>query len=226
LWLAFFAVGLPCAIVIPQTGLGDGGPWDSRVCGIGMIIFGFAGFIALMRRGIPRIWKDIKSLCTKHPFTGNFSVLFIALVFLSLLIGATQNSPKAGTLGPSDKAFMGGQVFGQFTGTVVNTKVNQSAQVELAIQQDHGTITGCLLVERPLFGSGQVTGSVHNRTVEFVANSPFFDIKFNGQKDGEKMSGTYIVTRGGIGIQHGTFTLSRSSTSLSDGLTSSDCRND
>jgi hypothetical protein len=191
-----------------------------------MIIFGFAGFIALMRRGIPRIWKDIKSLCTKHPFTGNFSVLFIALVFLSLLIGATQNSPKAGTLGPSDKAFMGGQVFGQFTGTVVNTKVNQSAQVELAIQQDHGTITGCLLVERPLFGSGQVTGSVHNRTVEFVANSPFFDIKFNGQKDGEKMSGTYIVTRGGIGIQHGTFTLSRSSTSLSDGLTSSDCRND
>jgi hypothetical protein len=153
---------------------------------------------------------SLRSLWRKHP------ILTLILLVCLVLVGIDIFAPRS----------IDSRAAGQFAGKVVNTTVNQSAQVELAIRQSQENLTGCLLVRRPLFGSGQVTGSVHGNAVEFVANSSLFDIKFNGQKDGDKMSGTYIVTRGGIGIQHGTFTLSRTSTPLPDGLTSSDCRND
>lgn len=115
---------------------------------------------------------------------------------------------------------------GQFAGTVLNTTVNQSAQVELAIQQNGNALAGCLLIQRPLYGSGQVTGSFRDRAVEFVAHSSLFDIRFTGQRDGEKMSGTYVVVRGGPGEQHGTFKFSQNHTTFADGLKSSHCPSD
>jgi hypothetical protein len=224
LWLAFVAVGLPSAFLIPQVGWNDSGPWNSSVCILGISVLGL-GCVFALRTGVSRAWNDVKSLCTKRPFMGNFAVLFSVLVFVSLVVGATQTSLKTNTP-PSSTAFMGGQVQAQFTGRVVNTTVNQSAPAELAIRQSRGTLAGCLLVQRPLFGSGEVTGSVSDRTFEFVAHSQLFDIKFNGINAGDEMSGTYVVTRGGTGEQHGTFTLSRSHTPLADGLTSSDCPGD
>ena len=115
---------------------------------------------------------------------------------------------------------------GQFTGGVVNTTANLSASAELAIQQSGNVLSGCFVVFRPLYGSGQVTGSVHGATFEFVANSPNFDIKFTGQKVGEDVNGTYVVTRGGPGVQNGTFAFSRSHTPLTDGLNASECPSD
>ena len=76
----------------------------------------------------------------------------------------------------------------------MNTTANLSASAELAIQQSGNVLSGCFVVFRPLYGSGQVTGSVHGATFEFVANSPNFDIKFTGQKVGEDVNGTYVVT--------------------------------
>lgn len=79
---------------------------------------------------------------------------------------------------------------------------------------------------RPLYDSGKITGLVRGAAFGFDANSPKFDIKFTGQKVSEVLNGTYVVTRGGAGVQNGTFTFSRSPTLLADGLTSSECRND
>ena len=118
------------------------------------------------------------------------------------------------------------QMSGQFTGDVVNTTSNLEASAELALQQTNGALTGCFVVFRPLYGSGQVTGSVHGTAFAFVAQSPNFDITFTGHRDGENLNGTYVVTRGGTGLQNGTFKLSRSHTAPADGLKSSDCRND
>jgi hypothetical protein len=137
-----------------------------------------------------------------------------------------QASPQPATTPPTPAQNLQTQMSGQFTGAVVNTTANQQASAELALQQTNGALTGCFVVFRPLYGSGQVTGSVHGAAFAFVAKSPSFDITFTGQRDGENLNGTYVVTRGGIGLQDGTFKLSRSHTALADGLKSSGCRND
>ena len=249
LWVVFFTVGLGVAIITPQSGFyADGTPWDAAVCSEFLTFFTIGLVIIIFKNGIGGIWRGIERLCTSRPFTGTLAVQLTILAVLSLLVGATQSSPKATTPRPASLAsapyqavspdaqavapqfattqHAPTQMSGQFTGAVVNTTSNLEASAELALQQTNGALTGCFVVFRPLYGSGQVTGSVHGAAFAFVAKSPDSDITFTGHRDGENLNGTYVVTRGGIGLQNGTFKLSRSHTALADGLRTSDCRND
>ena len=228
LWILFAAVGLGAAILVPQFGGSvNGSPWDAAVCSEFLALLAFVAIVAFFKKGVTGIWRGIKQLCTARPFTGTLAVQLTILATISLLVGATQSSPKPNI--PQQQSFtefLRARMSGQFTGTVLNRTVNQSAQAELALQQSNDLLTGCFAVLRPLFGSGDVTGSVHDGRFEFVAHSPNFDIKFNGQKNGEDLRGTYVVTRGGTGLQNGAFEFSRSRTALADGLKSSDCPTD
>ena len=107
-----------------------------------------------------------------------------------------QPSPQAAPTPPTPAQSSQTQMSGQFTGAVMNTTANQQASAELALQQTNGALTGCFLVFRPLYGSGQVTGSVHGAAFEFVATSPNFDIKFTGQKVGEQVNGVGVRNAG------------------------------
>ena len=247
LWILFVAVGLGAAIIVPQFGGStDGRPWDAAVCSEFLTFFTIGLVIVILKKGIVGIWRGIKRLCTSRPFTGTLAVQLMILAVVALLVGATQPSPKATTLPdsaalaprqtvqpappamtpstPAQSAHT--QMSGQFMGGVVNTTANLGASAELAIQQTNNRLTGCFVVFRPLYGSGKITGSVRGAAFEFLANSPLFDIRFTGREDGEILSGTYVVERGGTGVQNGTFTFSRSRPPLADGLKSSDCRND
>jgi DnaJ domain len=222
LWMAFFVIGVPAAYSIP---LHRNGNWDSTTCYGVIVVLLVVLLVAIRRKGLSGIWRSIKSLCSKRPLGGTLLVQLAILGIFATLVGANQ-TPVQKPLPGSFAAFMESQVSGQFTGTVTNQTVNQSAEVELAIDQNNGALSGCLVVKRPLYGSGKVTGTAHNGVFEFVAHSSLFDIKFNGQKDGEQMNGTYTVVRGGTGIQKGTFKFAQSRTLLRDGLHATNCTQD
>ncbi len=249
LWVVFFTAGLGVAIVTPQSGFyAEGKPWDAAACSEFLTFFTIGLVIVIFKNGIGGLWRGIERLCTSRPFTGTLAVQLGILAVVSLVVGATQSSPKATTSLPASLASASNQavppsaqavapqsattkhaptqMWGQFTGDVVNTTSNLEASAELALQQTNGALTGCFVVFRPLYGSGPVTGSVHGTAFAFVAQSPNFDITFTGHREGENLNGTYVVTRGGTGLQDGTFKLARSRAALADGLTSSDCRND
>jgi hypothetical protein len=252
LWVVFFTAGLGVAIITPQSGFyADGRPWNATACGDFLTVFIIGLVVGILKKGIAGIWRGVKRFCSSRPFTGTLAVQLTILAVVALLVGATQPSPKDTTPEPASAASAASapkqsvqpspqaamtpsasaqsaqiQMSGQFTGGVVNTTANQKASAELALQQTNGALTGCFVVFPPLYGSGQVTGSVHGAEFAFVAQSPNFDITFTGRKDGDDLNGSYVVTRGGIGLQNGTFKFSRSRTALADGLTSSGCRND
>jgi hypothetical protein len=248
LWILFFLVGLVGAIIIPQSGLyADGKPWDAAVCS-GFLVFYTTGLvITIFKKGIAGVWRGVIRLCSTRPFTGTLAVQLTILVLVALIVGATQPSataptlpasaalapkravqptPQAAMIPPTPARSASMPISGQFMGGVVNTTANLGASAELALQQTSNRLTGCFVVFRPLYGSGKITGSVHGAAFELLANSPLFDIRFTGREDGESLSGTYVVERGGTGTQNGSFTFSRSRTPLADGLKSSDCRND
>src|SRR3984885_3510334 len=246
LWVVFFTAGLGVAIISPQSGFyADGKPWDAAACSEFLTLFTIGFVIVIFKNGIAGVWRGVRRLCISRPFTGTLAVQLTILAVVSLVVGATQSSPKATTPQPAFLAsapneavprraqaavpksattqYTTAQMSGQFTGAVTNTTSNLEASAELALQQTSGALTGCFVVFRPLYGSGPVTGSVHGTAFAFVAQSPNFDITFTGRKNGESLNGTYVVTRGGTGLQDGTFMLSRSRAALADGLKSSDC---
>jgi hypothetical protein len=248
LWVMFFTVGVVGAIIIPQSGFyANGKPWDAAVCS-GFLVFYTTGLvITIFKKGIAGVWRGVIRLCSTRPLTGTLAVQLTILVLVALIVGATQPSataptlpasaalapkravqptPQAAMIPPTPARSASMPISGQFMGGVVNTTANLGASAELALQQTSNRLTGCFVVFRPLYGSGKITGSVHGAAFEFLANSPLFDIRFTGREDGESLSGTYVVERGGTGTQNGSFTFSRSRTPLADGLKSSDCRND
>jgi hypothetical protein len=227
LWVVFFTVGLGVAIIIPQQGFyTDGVPWDAEACRgiLGFLILGFV--ITLLKTGFGGVQRGIAKLSSKRPFVATLALQFAFLAVLALVVGASQVPPKPKIPQQTFTEFLNSKLSGQFTGAVTNTTSNLEASAELALQQTNGAVAGCFVVFRPLYGSGQVTGSVHGLTFAFVAQSPNFDITFTGHQDGDGLKGTYVVTRGGTGLQNGTFQLSRSHTALADGLKTSDCPSD
>jgi hypothetical protein len=83
---------------------------------------------------------------------------------------------------------------GTYRGTVHNSTARVGATFGIFIRQENGTIRGCMDVQRPLYGSGPLKGSVENNVVTFSTFAPTFQITFRGVRKGEKISGTYKVT--------------------------------
>jgi hypothetical protein len=227
-WLAFLMIGLPIAVLTPTGGLWDQSKtWNAAACRGVLIFAGLALIAALSRYGLVGVYRTIKTVCSRRPFLGNLGLQLFLVATLALFVGATQETgPQTRATLPSFAEFVAGKMAGDFTGTVVNKTANQSAPVELALKESHGSLSGCLVVKRPLFGSGPVTGSVHDGAIEFVAHSQGFNIKFAGQQRGDKLSGTYVVMRTQAGNEDGSFVLTRSPSALADGTQATNCRGD
>jgi hypothetical protein len=68
-------------------------------------------------------------------------------------------------------------------------------------------ISGCMFVQRPLFGSGPLTGIADNSRIFFTVSGAIGKITFIGKRQGTEIEGTYTVERSGSPDQHGNFTL-------------------
>ena len=72
-----------------------------------------------------------------------------------------------------------------------------------------GTLSGCMGVLPPLFGSGPLSGSSSGAAVSFVVRSTLGEITFMGQRRGDNVSGTYEVEFSRSPTQLGTFILDK-----------------
>ena len=77
--------------------------------------------------------------------------------------------------------------------------VRLSASFDTMIQVEQGSaISGCMLVHRPLYGSGRLSGESRPSKVTFSVPSSVGVIRFTGTRTGESIAGTYVVQRNGI----------------------------
>ena len=98
---------------------------------------------------------------------------------------------------------------GTFGGVVHNHTADVSAQFGIVIRNDDGAITGCMYVQKPLFGSGPLDGTATDSGVSFVVTSAAGKITFAGQRDHDAISGWYTVEGMSPSAQVGTFTLQK-----------------
>lgn len=100
-------------------------------------------------------------------------------------------------------------ITGQYAGIVHNLSANLSAQFALIVDETGGTVSGCMGVKQPLFGSGPLFGSVTDSEVNFVVRSAIGEITFIGRRRANSISGTYVVEDQNGSKQEGTFTLEK-----------------
>jgi hypothetical protein len=81
----------------------------------------------------------------------------------------------------------------KFGGTVHNNPANLSAEFGIVVQDAGGTLSGCMGVKQPLFGSGPLLGSAKNADVSFVVTSEIGTLTFIGRRDSDKIDGIYKV---------------------------------
>lgn len=98
---------------------------------------------------------------------------------------------------------------GSFGGTVHNLTVDLQAKFGILVEETEGTIIGCMGVQKPLYGSGPLLGSVDGKLVRFDVSNPAFQIHFEGTRTWRSLSGTYHVTSAEGGEQFGEFILRR-----------------
>jgi S1-C subfamily serine protease len=108
-----------------------------------------------------------------------------------------------------DREPVAANLSGTYEGTVHNLTVGQTARFSIFITQDKQAIVGCMVVRRPLYGSGPLRGSIDRDGVYFETISPMFQIVFRGKRTGSKIGGTYRVTS--PATQNGDFELERQS---------------
>ncbi len=99
---------------------------------------------------------------------------------------------------------------GQFVGVVRNQTANLAADFGIAVKDSEGVLTGCMVVNEPLYGSGPLSGTVQGSSVSFMVSSKSVgELIFNSRYEGDALTGTYIVQRPPALDQEGTFTLHR-----------------
>ena len=87
---------------------------------------------------------------------------------------------------------------GQFLGTVRNETVGLSADFGIAVKEDRGFLSGCMVVKPPLFGSGPLSGTVNGSDVTFLVLSSIggFSSRGSGRMalfTGRTPCGIYLV---------------------------------
>jgi S1-C subfamily serine protease len=107
-----------------------------------------------------------------------------------------------------------------------------SADFKIVASESKGAIDGCLAVMAPLLGSGHFEGTAHGLQFSFVVltfqGGTIWREVYSGQRDANKLSGTYSgVPSGGGSEQDGAFVLHRTSDEgLGGGFNSQNCPND
>ena len=100
-------------------------------------------------------------------------------------------------------------ISGTYRGTVHNLSGRITANFSIFIRQETKVLSGCMKVQRPLYGSGYLNGTVDGSVVSFLTTSPLYRISFRGTKNGERISGKYTVSS--PSVQDGEFELEKSS---------------
>ena len=99
---------------------------------------------------------------------------------------------------------------GQFVGNVYNRSANLSARFRISVRDDAGKLSGCMRVDRPLFGSGPIDGRVLGDELTFSVSSWVGTIKFVGHESNDFVKGSYTVEhRNGQSGEMGSFTLQK-----------------
>jgi S1-C subfamily serine protease len=83
---------------------------------------------------------------------------------------------------------------GTYRGTVRNSTAGISAKFSIFVRREGETIRGCMSVQRPLYGSGSLRGSVAGDGIVFTASSSTFQMTFHGTRRDERIAGNYKVT--------------------------------
>jgi S1-C subfamily serine protease len=96
---------------------------------------------------------------------------------------------------------------GQFGGIVHNQSAGLSAEFGLIVREDSGSLSGCMGVKQPLFGSGPLSGISARSDVSFVVKSAVGTITFTGHRSGDSVMGTYTVEHENRPRESGTFSL-------------------
>jgi hypothetical protein len=96
---------------------------------------------------------------------------------------------------PRSEAGQTGQlaVGGTYKGKVHNSTANVTASFSITIRRDKKKIYGCMLIHRPLYGSGPLRGSLDGDDVLFDVSGPLYQIKFQGKATSTNITGTYEV---------------------------------
>ena len=95
-------------------------------------------------------------------------------------------------------------------GTVTNTTMELSALARMDLLIDGETITGRLVTEKPLLGTGAVTGRFVGGWLELSAKTDEgFLLQFRGTLSPRDYRGTYLAVLPGQLAQYGRFTLLR-----------------
>jgi TonB family protein len=98
---------------------------------------------------------------------------------------------------------------GQFHGVVRNQSLGRSAAFKIEVQDSKGILSGSMVVDPPLFGSGPLNGSVTGSSTTFVVRSSLGILTFRGILGDNKVNGTYKVEHTEGSQENGTFSLNR-----------------
>lgn len=116
---------------------------------------------------------------------------------------------------------------GDFTGTVQNLTSDTSAPFEILVHDSGGSLSGCMGVAKPLYGSGPLEGSETGADVTFVVSSSIGKITFSGPWQGTSIYGWYTVQHPDGSTEVGTFTLDKQSSKGPDrGFDTANCPTD
>jgi S1-C subfamily serine protease len=105
------------------------------------------------------------------------------------------------------------ELTGKYSGVVNNLAAGLSADFTIFVSESKGgVIRGCMAVKLPLVGSGYLRGMVQGLQFSFVVVGDLAQIRFEGQRDANNLSGTYLVPiPNGGSEQKGTFILHKAS---------------
>ena len=98
---------------------------------------------------------------------------------------------------------------GNFRGTVHNVSANTSAEFAILVQDNKGSLSGCMGVVKPLYGSGPLQGSENGSDVSFEVASSLGKITFTGHWAQGSIDGWYDVQHADGSSELGTFSLEK-----------------
>jgi hypothetical protein len=100
---------------------------------------------------------------------------------------------------------------GTYWGTIYNDTVRQAAYFSLVFRADGGVVRGCIIVRRPLYGSGPIAGRLNGSVLTFTASGAMGRGDFRAAINGNAISGGYLAVLANGFRQQGRFTVQKQS---------------
>lgn len=237
LWVLSFIIAVPIAVTIPKDNSWNGDTCTSILTILGITVL-FAGkrlwagikrlcktqpkmgalaietaALVILSLGVGALNPKAAAKTTVPPSRPQSAVVVEKSVEDSavkpeVIPPATSHTPKVtATTVPVQPVVR--SLSGQFGGVVNNLTAGVSADFEIAVKDNGGQLSGCMVVKQPLYGTGPLVGVVRGSDVSFTVGSLIGRLIFSGRIENETLRGTYIVRGPPAPDQDGTFTLQR-----------------